>query len=630
MRTIKLSWCNVITLVLSFAIVAGCSSGSDSNGGKQLPAAVSLSSSEVEQIIAQGVAEAQAQGALATFAVVDRVGNVLGVFKMSGAADSFTITSGTNVVGGLDGANDTAVLRSELAAIAKALTAAYFSSAGNAFTSRTAGQIIQESFTPGEKNKPSGPLFGVQFSQLSCSDVSRRLSDGTMGPKRSPLGFAADPGGVPLYKSGSVVGAVGVIADGTYSLDRNAGDVDNDVDELIAVAASDSHAAPDNIRANRITVEGRNLRYVDSEVLLSNPATAATFSTINGTAGALQAVDGYTAGAIVSGTVYGTSASGIRADTGVFADVEGYLVVDGANANRFPPMAGTDGLLTSAEVTQLLQSSIEIANRTRSQVRRPLGSTAQVSSVIVDTNGAILGFVRSPDALVDSVDVVVQKARTAVFFSNPNAASELSALPSVTYLASAGGATSIIGNYVTASQTFFDDSSIFSNGNAFSTRSIGNISSPYFPEGPADKPNGPLARPIENWSLFHNGLALDLVYNQLVSFLVNPNDPVPALGCTGNARIRNGITLFGGGIPIYRGSVLIGAIGVSGDGTEQSDLIAFLAIHEAGNALGTGVGNAPKLIRADTLTPSDVRLRYVACPFAPFNGSNQQNVCGGL
>ena len=57
----------------------------------------------------------------------------------------------------------------------------------------------------------SGPLFGVQFSQLPCSDLSARLGDGMIGPKRSPLGLAADPGGIPLYKNGVVVGGIGVM-----------------------------------------------------------------------------------------------------------------------------------------------------------------------------------------------------------------------------------------------------------------------------------------------------------------------------------------------------------------------------------------------------------------------------------
>ena len=47
-----------------------------------------------------------------------------------------------------------------------------------------------------------------------------------------------------------------------------------------------------------------------------------------------------------------------------------------------------------------------------------------------------------------------------------------------------------------------------------------------------------------------------------------------------------------------------------------------------------GVGNAPLAIRADQIVvpvsgSAGVRLRYVNCPFNPFLGTNQQNVCDG-
>jgi hypothetical protein len=35
-------------------------------------------------------------------------------------------------------------------------------------------------------------------------------------------------------------------------------------------------------------------------------------------------------------------------------------------------------------------------------------------------------------------------------------------------------------------------------------------------------------------------------------------------------------------------------------------------------------------MRADTLAPQGVRLRYAQCPQSPFNGSSEQNACSGL
>jgi hypothetical protein len=88
-----------------------------------------------------------------------------------------------------------------------------------------------------------------------------------------------------------------------------------------------------------------------------------------------------------------------------------------------------------------------------------------------------------------------------------------------------------------------------------------------------------------------------------------------------------------GGVPIYRGQTLVGAIGVSGDGIDQDDMISFLGLHRAGVRVG-GIGNAPAAIRADQVTVplpgASVRLRYVNCPFQPFVNSGEQNVCQGL
>ena len=164
--------------------------------------AEALSADDVKKVLAQAIDQAQALGVDATIAVVDRVGNVLAVHRMAAVAPPVEIATSrpVQVSTGLEGlilpegsAGDA------IAAIAKALTGAYLSSEGNAFTTRTANQIVQEHFNPGEQNQPAGPLFGVQFSQLACSDftLSGVASGAQVGPQRSPLGLAADPGGFP-------------------------------------------------------------------------------------------------------------------------------------------------------------------------------------------------------------------------------------------------------------------------------------------------------------------------------------------------------------------------------------------------------------------------------------------------
>ena len=95
------------------------------------------------------------------------------------------------------------------------------------------------------------------------------------------------------------------------------------------------------------------------------------------------------------------------------------------------------------------------------------------------------------------------------------------------------------------------------------------------------------------------------------------------------SRLANGIQVFPGSVPIYRGATLAGAIGISGDGVDQDDMVAFLGLYEGAAALGTGLNHAPAAMRADVLVPAGVRLRYVQCPQAPYYASSEQNVCGG-
>ena len=595
----------VVVALLALA-GAGCSvEGGDGQaggcaGGCAAAAPAALSVAEVQRIVAQAANEAQARGAAATIAVVDRVGNVLAVFRMNGAAPTFIITSARGVSGGLEGL---AGLPAELGAISKAITGAYLSSEGNAFSSRTAGQIVQENFNPGEVNAPGGPLFGVQFSSLTCSDVVRTGAGVGAGPKGAPLGLSADPGGLPLYKAGSLVGGIGVIADGVYGIDLDVGDVDADLDELIAVAGSQGFAAPATRRGERILVDGRSLRFVDSEALRADPAAAPPFGALPG---ALVDVPGFfSPPAVVAGAAYGTAASGYRPATHpAFAGLDAFVLDDGAGNARFAPIAGTDGLMTQAEVTAILAEALRVANRTRAQIRQPLGSSAQVSVAVVDTEGALLGLVRTPDAPVFGTDVAVQKARTAAFFSRPDSAAALA------------GA----GTYVADLQAIIPGA--LTNGIAYGARTVGNLARPFLPDGINGRPPGPLSKPFSAWSPFATGLQLDLVIGRLLA-------PAPG-DCTALPRIRNGIQIFPGAVPIFRGSTLVGAIGISGDGVDQDDLIAFLGLARAGRALGTGIANAPAARRADTIAVPGGQLRYVACPVAPFLDSNETNVCAGL
>jgi uncharacterized protein GlcG (DUF336 family) len=668
----------LLTLMMLIAACSGgdpvaTTTGTDQTGGCSGAcggSTTSLTVAEVQQVIAQAVAEAQARSVNATIAVVDRVGNVLAVYRMGSAATrSVTITTtpgSAGVSGGLEGirlpVTPAPVNIDHAAAISKAITGAYLSSEGNAFSSRTASQIVQEHFNPREQFQPSGPLFGVQFSQLACSDLMRAF-DGvgpSAGPQRSPLGLSADPGGFPLYKSGTVVGGVGVLADGFYTIDKDIADTDADVDEAIGYAATFGFAAPIDRRGDRITADGKTLRFsdVDFDQLRTNPASAPAFGSIAGSVGALITVPGYFDGVIRAGTSFGQTASGIRADGDVnYPGRDAFVLVDAADALRYPPRAGTDGaslggaVLTQNEVRTVLQSALDVANHARAQIRRPVGSQARVTVSVVDTQGQILGIARTRDAPVFGTDVSLQKARTAAFMSSPTAAAFLATLPDAKYLVTSDTSVGVtravvINNYVTALRTFLNDGSALANGIAFTDRAGGNLSRPFFPDGIDSAAAGPLSKPAGEWSPFSTGMQLDIVINailQHVLFVAGAGVPDVVAGCAGvqlandlssvgqtitGVRIGNGLQIFPGSVPIFRGSTLVGAIGVSGDGVDQDDMIAFLGLHNAGQSLGT-IGNAPTAGRADTVIAQGVRLRYVQCPQAPFLDSTDDNVCEG-
>lgn len=597
----------------------------------------SLSVTEVNDIVARAVQASISRGVQSTIAVTDRVGNVLAVYQMNNAAANATITSG---LAGADGNGlDGTPVPSTLAAIAKAITGAYLSSTGNAFSTRTASQIVQEFFQPGERGQPSGPLYGVQFSQLPCSDLNVWLSQSaSIGPKRSPLGLSADPGGFPIYQEGRVVGGIGVISstdagtNGIYGLDRDILSNEIDLDEEIAFAAiPDTLRAPEQIRANRITANGQTFQFTNTTPAVAGPASLA------GT-GDFVAVPGYKAVAgTIAGTSYGTSQSGYVATTApAFSGLDTFTLITNPVDNtavRFPPTAGSN--LTQAEVQNILVEGMKIANRARAQIRIPLGAAAQVTVSVVDTSGEVLGLVRSSDAPIFGTDVSVQKARSALSFSSSNALTDFTSID--------GGAHAAFAN---AMDTFFTErANVLDGSTAFSARAIGNVHRPYFPDGEEGTPEGPLSSPLASWSPFNVGFQLNIVATKVFATLgvatrtVLGGDqfaPDPSQTCADNtnipadrqSRFANGLQIFPGGFPIFKGNTLVGAIGVSGDGVDQDDMVGYLGVINGAGAVGSTMRPFPStLLTANELSNTGEFLKYVQCPQTPFNDSSAQNVC---
>jgi uncharacterized protein GlcG (DUF336 family) len=657
-------WVVTVALVL-FASACGGGAGGEAGSDTGCDGSCeqrSLTAADVREVVARAVAEAESLGVAATISVVDRVGNVLATFAMDGAAASTVITSGRGVQGGLE----ELVVPTGLAAISKAGTGAYLSSQGNAFTTRTASQIIQENFNPGERGRPGGPLFGVQFSQLVCGDFVNLFNadepDDRTGPHAMPLGLSADPGGIPLYKDSAgagrqgrvPVGGVGVeigcaalagcaactlrdaddcladesgsgLCDGTiegvYGLDPSIADVDVHLEERIAVAAAVGFEAPSNRRANRIALDGKFARYID-DTGISN-AEPVSCDALNGTF--VSGISGFDGAAscdeIRDGEVVGTAASGLLNID--FEGIPAVVLVDGDGDERFAPRDGDE--LEADDVRAILRHALTIVARTRAQIRRPLGSPAQVSMVVVGTEGEVLGVVRSRDAPMFGMDVALQKARTATFFSSAGARADLDG---------AGGA---VADFAQRAETFLTEKALFdgrpitadevlTGGVAFADRSGGNLSRPFFPDGVNGNSSGPFSYDFDSWSPFRTGLQLDLVFGGIADVLCNGN---ARTSCTGVDRLPNGIQIFPGSVPIYRGTTLIGGMGVSGDGVDQDDLIAFLAVDRAGKERGT-FSNAPPEIRADNISVNGAHLRFVNCPPKPFIDSDAQGACDGL
>ena len=182
-------------------------SGCVSDPGVELgyePSGVQLTDAEVEGILGRGVAAAAVEASLLRrdltgepqtcrmhVIVVGRDGGVIGRRSMADAwGGSVSIAK------------------------SKAYTAAAFSSHENALTTRSLGALTQ----------PGGALWNIGNSNYEA------------GP-----GLIEFPGGVPLYKDGRLVGAVGVSGDGVEQ------------DENVAEAAAEGFEPPAAIRIDTVT-----------------------------------------------------------------------------------------------------------------------------------------------------------------------------------------------------------------------------------------------------------------------------------------------------------------------------------------------------------------------------------------
>jgi uncharacterized protein GlcG (DUF336 family) len=219
------------------------------------------------------------------------------------------------------------------------------------------------------------------------------------------------------------------------------------------------------------------------------------------------------------------------------------------------PVAGPHGGLAASDVTTIINNAIATANTTRAVIRLPIGSSARMAIAVADLDGTIIGLYRMADSTIFSIDVAASKARNMVYFNGATrSAADLMGVPT---------------------------------GTAVTNRTIGYGAQPFFPPGIASSSPGP----------FFNLYAQDVANPCTQGFqAAGPN--------------QSGVVFFPGSVPLYRNGMLVGGLGISGDGVDQDDFVA------AGGSAGF---EAPAAIRADQVVVKGVRLPYLKFPSNPTN-----------
>jgi len=314
-----------------------------------------LAAADVQTLVTNAAQATSAPGL--AIAVVDRVGDILAIYRLPATTDADVEK-----------------------ALSLARTGAFFSSLATPLSSRTVEAISQPNFPMGIPNQPSGPLFGIGHTNRGCNFNVTFLT-GQMLPQLQNAtgtgygaGIATVPGGLPLFRSGTtVVGGIGVAGAGS-----------DDADESVAAASAQTSGffvqlpLPD---PGAVYINGIRLPFINSTA--PSGVAANPFLVPNGT---------YQVGPL----------NGMPAP-------EGWLVGPSASAT-----------LSAADVTAIVQSAIGTASLTRAAIRLPVGTRASMVISVADLDGNILGLYRMPDALIFSVDVALTKARNVVYFSGPN------------------------------------------------------------------------------------------------------------------------------------------------------------------------------------------------------------------
>ncbi len=541
-----------------------------------------LTTADVQKIIVHAVTRAVKISPNSVIAVTDREGFVLAVWV---------------VRGGTAGVDEVAT------AVSKAGTAAFLSSDQNAFTSRTAGFIIQQHFPPGVNNTSTGPLVGVGLSNLFFSDINKfKKVPGTVSVFNSSPGLSVNPvlgtsldgspGGVPLYKGGVLVGGIGVTGDGTPPppiplngvppisplilpllppgplppFVRNENpfiylDV-YDRDEDVALAGQSGFAPSSGITADNVFIGGIRLPYVATSTSTSSGSSRRRRRRRR-TRIVLQGNEDPSYPLVGAPVPFPYPIA-------TFGGVTGEIRQPIINDPFFPAPINGQQRLTATEVASIINFAAQRVTITRAAIRLPIGTQMEAFITVVNNPDmvnvapTVLGTFRTGEATLFSWDVAVQKARTAVFYSR-------------------------------------HDFLNFGLDIAMSTRCVGFLAQENYPPGIDGNSPGPFFTEQDKLSGFSGA-------EPNVTFTATADPSSPPLRNGIRADLPNGITIFPGGFPLYRNGVLIGAIGISGDGVDQDDIVG---------ASGTHDFLAPDAIRSDQFFFGGTSLPYAKFPRDP-------------
>ena len=515
-------------------------------------------------------------------AVVDRLGRILGLWRRDLTTD-------------IDDVNK---------AVAIARTAAFLSSSQAPLSSRTLEFISTHHFpatfaqpeappavlqdptittlpeqriTTGVGFTPQGPLWQIFSTNRGArlDDAANPYTAGMAFPRPGAYdsgsmdfqsfpgpGLGYLPGGVPLYKTGRLVGAIGCYIPNVDATDPIAAPSSADVltAEFAAVSGASSglnfafRPIPDE---GAIFLVGVLLPYLQQT---SRPAGVGT------------------------GVVASMDAAGKFLDTdsvmgGVQMSRDGQVDPFGFLIPAIDDPLGAPGL-TAAEVMSIIDQGIITANGTRAAIRLPVGTPTKMILAICNTQGLILGAFRMEDAPIFSLDVSVTKARNVMYFSSQEA----------------------IDN-----GEFGTNGSLFDNYQgspvAITNRTLGFLTQPFYPPGidtSAEVP-GPLFQDLA------------VQTSRPINFNRQGSQPI--------APLQSGVVFFPGAAPLYRNGILIGGFGVSGDGVEEDDFVTHGGVTKAVQGSGTLGFEPPTQLRADMYFHSGVRLPYLKFPQLPGSGN---------